>query len=272
MSPRVRPKANKLKGGTIKRRYIFHHYAKTRAKLKTHVTQEKSSSWTCTPRKRGDRGKRGATHGPGSCTLVPSKPEAEEEVPPQEVRPVMTRGSVIKVNFTRLAALGTRSLGLQTASLTATRSVATQTAIFTTNMGSLHHSEADRIELQRLQHHISQTIAQTGGQDQKTTELQYTTALQGCIFEAALGFVCTVGLARTSHQRQEACSPTSIDKGDREASLALGLELGIAPSHFAATCWSSSLRKNRSTGVQERELGAIVTGHEEPLSFMWRYD
>ena len=103
-------------------------------------------------------------------------------MPPQEVPPVMPRGWVIKENLTRLA-LRTGSLGLQTASPTATRSVATEATNFTTDMGSLQQwrsiQAAYRIEFQRLTASVRQ-IAQTGGQDgQKTTERLSARALQG---------------------------------------------------------------------------------------------
>ena len=88
----------------------------------------------------------------------------EKEEPPPEARPVLPRGSMIKENLTRLAAIETRSQGLQTASPTATRSVTTQTTCFTMDMGSLQQTRpiqrAYRMELQkaRASHHSHHRI------------------------------------------------------------------------------------------------------------------
>ena len=78
---------------------------------------------------------------PSPWTFIPREQTTEEKVPPQEVRLVLPRSSVVRANenFTRLAALGTRSLGLQTASPVESRPAATQTAKCTTDMGSVQH-------------------------------------------------------------------------------------------------------------------------------------
>ena len=77
-----------------------------RAKVKAQVTQEKSSSCTFISWQESQREKE-----------VPQEPravlpsEAEEKVPPPEVRPELPRCSVIKENLTRRAALGPSHAG-----------------------------------------------------------------------------------------------------------------------------------------------------------------
>ena len=60
------------------------------------------------------------------------KLEANEKGSPQAARHVMPGGSVIQENLTRLAAIETRSLGLQTEPPTVTRTVGRQNATPTT--------------------------------------------------------------------------------------------------------------------------------------------
>ena len=99
---------------------------------------------------------------------------------PPAARPVLPRGSMVKENLTRLATIETRSLGLQTASPTATRSVTTHTTSFTMHKGSLQQwryiQGACRIELHRLQHRVSQIITQTRDPKQKAPERFSTTS------------------------------------------------------------------------------------------------
>ena len=126
-----------------------------RAKVKAQVTQEKSSSCTFISWQESQREKE-----------VPQEPravlpsEAEEKVPPPEVRHVLPRGSVSKENLTRRAALGPSPQVVQTASPTATRH---KQQFLRRTWGQQWRSiqGAYRIELQRPQHRISQIIAQT---------------------------------------------------------------------------------------------------------------
>ena len=69
------------------------------------MTQEKSSSWTFTPRNAAKNEK----EEPDVLELariVPRKPKTEEKVPPPEARPVLPRGSMMKENLTQLAVTG----------------------------------------------------------------------------------------------------------------------------------------------------------------------
>ena len=75
----------------------------------------------------------------------------------------------MKDNSTRLAELGTRSLGLQRAFPAEIRSMRTQTSICTTDMGTLQQWRSIQgaywVELHRLQHRINFIIAQIGFQE-----------------------------------------------------------------------------------------------------------
>ena len=88
--------------------------------------------------------------------LTPRKEAEEAKEAPQEVRPVLRKGLVLRVqeNSTRLAELG--SFGLQTSLHAETRSVGSQTSIFSTHLGTMQQwrsiQGAYRVGLQRLQH------------------------------------------------------------------------------------------------------------------------
>ena len=154
-----------------------------RARAATGTTSGLAQFVDLRTKEAGERRERAATGTtsvlPSAWTFVPRKQAKDEQEPPQEPRQVLSsswtfvpgerreRGATgstsgLARGLTRLAALGTRSLGLQTASPVETRSEVTQTAIFTTDVGSWKLSRsiqgACRIELQRLQHRISHIL------------------------------------------------------------------------------------------------------------------
>ena len=186
-----RTKGEQAEGWHQRARLHFHHCAKISAKVKAQVTQEKSSSWTFIPRQESKREKEEPeeprTVLPGSWTSVPRKPE--EKVPPSEVRFVLPRGSMIKENLTRVAALGPSPQGPQTATPTTTR----QKHHFSMDLGSLQQwrsiQEACRIELQTLQApHQSDYRTYLLHDRIKSFTLDMDAFNQSCSAEAAVGF------------------------------------------------------------------------------------
>ena len=136
-----------------------------------------------------------------------------------------TRSLVVRVkeNSTRLAELGTKSLRLQTAFPAETRSVGTQTSIFTTDMCAAQQwrsiQGAYQVELQRLQNRINLIITQISKQEQVATESLSTTAAQ------KLQLALHRQARPKKSAKEEKTSVSSFTRKDvkEKADLALGL-------------------------------------------------
>ena len=105
-----------------------------------------------------------------------------EKVAPQEVRPVLPRGSVVRVTekSTRLAELDTRSWDCRQPLPLKPDSWGRRHQYYDGHGQQwLSIQGAYRVKLQRLQHRIGLIVAQIGRQEQKATERLSTSALHG---------------------------------------------------------------------------------------------
>ena len=160
-------------------------------------------------------------------------------------------GSVllVKGNSTRLAQLGTRSVGSQASLEVETRSVGFQSSVFTTDLGTLQQwrsvQGAYRLESQGLQHRINFIIEETGkepgaAERQSTDDLQSLHARirsttrdmdaldRSCSAESAVEFL------RTGDQPSR--QPCSFHSASRQAAPT---QTTATPEKPAKKAWTS---------------------------------